>query len=659
MNPGAKRTTAVHVLFAGVAVAALSCVPGVESNDFPFGGNVPPPPRLGTPPSLVDVVEADRPPPAISGGTLQVLGDGITAVASDPDRDTIYVADLVPGTVRVSHALSPGAEPGRVVEDGSGRVHVLLRGAGALLTLAPGSFAALGQRPVCAAPRGITWHRGADVLVVACAGGELVTLASDPAVAAPLRTLKLERDLRDVVVRGEDLMVSRFRAAEILVVGPDGQVKNRLSPSRGTDFGPVPGDDRASIEQRTTKPGVAWRMVPLRTGEVLVAHQLAVDRPIKTEAGGYAGTFCGAIVQAGVSVVPGSGKSAYTLGDAALPVDLAVHPSGNWGAAIAAGNFFGHGQGQVFYFDLAEVEQGASHCGRGGVPPGAFGGNQGPPRPAPDAGVAGDAGVGADGGVPPEMEEPIEAREPAGHAVAIAFAQKGHVVVQTREPAALEILTAGRKILLSLDSRADSGHAVFHANASGGLACASCHPEGGDDGRVWHFADVGPRRTQSLRGGILATAPFHWNGDLKDMGHLMTEVFATRMSGASLSPAHHRAVARFVDSIPLVAQGTPADPEAVARGKALFEDPVVGCATCHGGSLATDNRTVDVGTGRAIQVPSLRGVAARAPYMHDGCAPTLAARFAPGACSGGDRHGRTSHLSPAEIANLTAYLETL
>jgi hypothetical protein len=47
----------------------------------------------------------------------------------------------------------------------------------------------------------------------------------------------------------------------------------------------------------------------------------------------------------------------------------------------------------------------------------------------------------------------------------------------------------------------------------------------------------------------------------------------------------------------------------------------------------------------------------RAPYLHDGCAATLADRF--GACGGGDRHGATSTLSSAELADLIAYLETL
>jgi hypothetical protein len=43
--------------------------------------------------------------------------------------------------------------------------------------------------------------------------------------------------------------------------------------------------------------------------------------------------------------------------------------------------------------------------------------------------------------------------------------------------------------------------------------------------------------------------------------------------------------------------------------------------------------------------------------MHDGCATTLRDRFNP-AC-GGDRHGITANLSPTQIDDLIAYLDSL
>lgn len=97
--------------------------------------------------------------------------------------------------------------------------------------------------------------------------------------------------------------------------------------------------------------------------------------------------------------------------------------------------------------------------------------------------------------------------------------------------------------------------------------------------------------------------------------------------------------------------------QAVARGQALFESEAVGCKACHTGSHLSNNTSVDVGTGAALQVPSLRAVSFRAPFLHDGCAPSLADRF--GACGGGDRHGHTSQLKPEQIADLVAYLESL
>jgi cytochrome c peroxidase len=97
----------------------------------------------------------------------------------------------------------------------------------------------------------------------------------------------------------------------------------------------------------------------------------------------------------------------------------------------------------------------------------------------------------------------------------------------------------------------------------------------------------------------------------------------------------------------------------VARGQSLFSDPKVACATCHADALLTNNTTVDVGTGQPLQVPSLRGLSWRAPFMHNGCAPTLADRFSSAACGGGDKHGATSTLTAAQLGDLTAYLESL
>src|SRR5205823_5468718 len=75
-------------------------------------------------PAFTATVRALTPPRPISGGTLLVSRDGKLAVAADSDRDRVYVVDLEQRALRWDVALEAGDEPGRVVEDGAGRVHV-------------------------------------------------------------------------------------------------------------------------------------------------------------------------------------------------------------------------------------------------------------------------------------------------------------------------------------------------------------------------------------------------------------------------------------------------------------------------------------------------------------------------------------------------------
>ena len=101
------------------------------------------------------------------------------------------------------------------------------------------------RKPVCPAPRGIAYESSTDRVHVACAGGELVSLPA--AGGDAVRTLRFDRDLRDVVVSNGRLLVSTFRKAEILVVGSDGTLLTRAG---------VPGSFDVS---GPFSPSVAWR----------------------------------------------------------------------------------------------------------------------------------------------------------------------------------------------------------------------------------------------------------------------------------------------------------------------------------------------------------------------------------------------------------------
>lgn len=564
-----------------------------------------------------DVTAAD-PPPAISGGTLLVTHDDRFAIVADPDRDRIVVVDLVTRELDGVLALSLHDEPGRLAEDGAGHVHVALRRGGAVVSFDPATQTVLARRAVCTAPRGIAYEAAHDVLHVACAGGELVTLPA--ADGAPTRTLRLDRDLRDVVVDGDTLYVSRFRSAEVLALDAAGTVTQRFSSPAAVD----PTDGMAM-----TSASVAWRMIPGPTGGVLLLHQRGRSTPIITSApsgyGGFDSCRSGdSIVHAAVTPISLGATAPATpvLGCVVLGVDVALSPDGSELIVAAAGNAPIEQDAQLQRFATAPATS-----------PPAF----------PEASV--QFGVRFD--------------STGGRVVAVAYDSAGGVLAQTREPATLIVTDAlGRSVVdLGGASRDDTGHTIFHASSGGGLACASCHPEGGEDGRVWTFEGIGTRRTQSLGRGILGTEPFHWSGDMPTFDHLMSDVFGMRMSGGELSPSRVAATAHWVDGQPGMPALEPADAAAVERGRVLFDDEIVGCATCHAGPHLTTSETVDVGTGGLFQVPSLHGVAWRAPYLHDGCAATLRDRF--GACGGGEMHGRTDDLDAAAIGDLIAYLETL
>ncbi|MEZ4405306.1 MAG: cytochrome c [Polyangiales bacterium] len=507
-------------------------------------------------------------------------------------------------------ALREGDEPGRVAIDGGGRAHVALRRGGAVLTLDLTSGAVLARREVCAAPRGVAWSAERGDVYVACAGGELV--AMPPAGGAPTRTTRLDLDLRDVVPMGDRLLVTRLRSAETLVVDTTGAVTTRVAMTAPTG----------------TAPGVARRAVPSPAGGAWVLHQRAGDAPVQVTSTGYYRAATPSLECAGTDGVTRPGLTwvrpplpMVTLPDipsAALAVDVAVDANATRVAVAvpgALGATTAFGEAPVTQLRVFSTTQ-TSRC------------------------LAVDA----------------TAQPSDGEVVAVAFAASRGLVAQTRAPAALFLADAGVTVALGAPLRDDPGHRLFHTNPTGFVACATCHVEGEDDGRVWTFAPASPRRTPYLRGGILGTEPFHWAGDLADIDALVREVMVRGMRAPAPDAAGVQALARWVDALPSRAAPAVA-PDAVARGAALFRDPAVGCAGCHDGPHLTNGQTVDVGTGGSFQVPPLRGLAWHAPYLHNGCAATLRERFS--ACGGGDQHGHTSQLSAAQLDDLAAYLASL
>ncbi len=217
------------------------------------------------------------------------------------------------------------------------------------------------------------------------------------------------------------------------------------------------------------------------------------------------------------------------------------------------------------------------------------------------------------------------------------------------------------------------------------VSCATCHFDGGADGRTWLFRD-GPRNTPSLL-GVAGTGPFHWSGDLDELYDVESTIRNVQAgtgliegpdgcdpacdqgpSNAGRSESLDQLVA-YLNTLRL-----PPNPNldadgmltaAAERGKALFFSESTGCASCHGKPHYTDRQQHDVGTGvsplerkgTAFDTPSLAGIHATAPYLHDGRAETLLDVLTAG--NSGDRHGIPSHLTEDELADLVAFLKSL
>jgi YVTN family beta-propeller protein len=222
------------------------------------------------------------------------------------------------------------------------------------------------------------------------------------------------------------------------------------------------------------------------------------------------------------------------------------------------------------------------------------------------------------------------------------------------------------------------------------VACASCHLEGRSDAVTWRFVE-GPRDTPSNAGGMLGTGFLFRTAarnQVQDYWHTINVE-----QGGAFDPAVHGAlldaIAAYVNfAIPLPVPPT-TDPALVAQGRAIFERADVGCAGCHGGPRFTDSgqgnatlmlggtvRLHDVGTcvtggdwpdvasqdvagdprtACDFDTPSLSGIAASPPYLHDGSAPSLRDVLERTRGTMGD----ISSLSPADEDALVEYLRSL
>jgi YVTN family beta-propeller protein len=207
------------------------------------------------------------------------------------------------------------------------------------------------------------------------------------------------------------------------------------------------------------------------------------------------------------------------------------------------------------------------------------------------------------------------------------------------------------------------------------FSCRSCHPDGHVDGLSYDFdtSGIGDNLldNRSLM-GVAGTEPFKWNGKNPTLEVQCGPRFAKVLMRTDPIPEKelldlttyikslppHRVAARSADG-----RLTPSQ----ERGKAIFfatktpggkEIPHERrCSTCHRPPLYTVRLSFDVGTGGMFDTPHLVGIAASAPYLHDGRAQTLEELWT--TYNTNDLHGVSSYMNKIQLNDLIDYLKTL
>lgn len=236
---------------------------------------------------------------------------------------------------------------------------------------------------------------------------------------------------------------------------------------------------------------------------------------------------------------------------------------------------------------------------------------------------------------------------------------------------------------LGLDDPIRRGERMFTwagKTFQGQFSCRSCHPDGHVDGLNYDFDGDGVGDNlldnRSLQ-GLAGTWPFKWNGKNPSLEIQCGPRFAKVLMRTD--PFEGQALTdltRFIQSLPPArtrhAQDRGLTP-AQERGRALFyatETPSRAsipverrCHTCHRPPLFTNRAKTAVGTrGRFdttdhFDTPHLLGIAASAPYLHDGRAKSLEELWT--LYQTNDLHGVSSYMSKQQLNDLVEFLKTL
>ncbi|MEK7684613.1 MAG: hypothetical protein AAB466_04235 [Verrucomicrobiota bacterium] len=213
------------------------------------------------------------------------------------------------------------------------------------------------------------------------------------------------------------------------------------------------------------------------------------------------------------------------------------------------------------------------------------------------------------------------------------------------------------------------------------FSCRSCHPDGHVDGLAYDFDGDGigdnllDNRTLQ---GIAGTAPFKWNGKNSSLEVQCGPRFArVLMRTDPIPPGDLKDLVTFLQAQPpprtVLKSRQGKLTMAQARGRQVFfatkttegkEIPRERqCHTCHRPPLYSNRLPSAVGTKGPrdttdlFDTPHLLGVAASAPYLHDGRARTLEELWT--TYQTNDLHGVSSYMNKHQLNELVEFLKTL
>lgn len=198
-------------------------------------------------------------------------------------------------------------------------------------------------------------------------------------------------------------------------------------------------------------------------------------------------------------------------------------------------------------------------------------------------------------------------------------------------------------------------------------SCASCHPDARMDAYNWDLLNDGmgnPKNAKSLV-WCHKTPPAMWEG-VRTSSAVCTR---TGFQYILFTPPDETVCNEIGDYLKTI-DPTPSPylvdgklSEKAERGKKLFEDPKIGCATCHPAPLFTDMKVHDVNTKcyydrkASFDTPTLVETWRTAPYLHDGRYIDMRDLFKKG--KHGDVAGDIDSLTDQQIDELVEYVLSL